>query len=135
MSLKETFRELKDIVKELVPEDVDFQSSLLEQLNDKMDEVHECIDETCGDVEYWKERYNDLDDAWMQDDTDYNNTLEFASDKALLKEMKNRRLSEENVIFSTNLREEMEVEILQEMFNKYNLEQLQEINEGLNRKR
>ena len=129
MKLKDTFYELKAIVEGIIKDEY-YSPTVMEELEDKVTELHEDVDEAYVDIQYWKDRYNDLDEAWADDDFD-NTSLENSEDSDILDEMKRRRLKEDNVIIATNLRDGMKVEILQELFNRYNLEQLQEINERL----
>ena len=129
MKLKDTFYELKAIVEGIIKDEY-YSPTVMEELEDKVTELHEDVDEACVDIQYWKDRYNDLDEQWNNDDFD-STSLENSYDCDILDEMKRRRLKEDNVIIATNLRDGMKVEILQELFNRYNLEQLQEINERL----
>jgi hypothetical protein len=129
MNLKETFLELKVIVTGIMKDEY-YSTTTMKELESKLTELHENVDEAYAEVEHWEDKFRDLEDEvdsdWMHDDYD-NLQKQYTCD--LIDELSRRRVSEDNVIVSTNPRDEMKVEILQDIFNKYNLEQLQELNE------
>ena len=139
MDLKGTYNELKTIINEFKPTHIDFESSIFDKLNEKVIEVQEDIDDVYKENEHLEDRCNDLE--WELDDVSYeldsyNNStsLEAVPTSDILDELIDRKTVHKNIIISNNLRDDMKVEILQEIFNKYNLEQLQDLNERFNRK-
>ena len=120
---------MKDLVKQLreliSKSDVSSKDEMLQLLSKIQDDFNDLKYEY-SDLEY---KYRNLEDEI--DYSDNGESIYTVGTDHLMAEIKDRHFS---IIASSNLYDDFKVEILKQMYDKYNLTELQQIYEGLDRK-